>query len=391
MEPLGQSQVLAYLKRLAAGRRIHLISFEKAADWANAAERERIARDMAAAGIRWHPRRYHKRPSALATAYDIVIGLLSGSWIILRHRVDIVHARSYVPAVTALLLKRLTGAKFVFDMRGFWADEKVDGGAWQPGSRLYRLAKWFERRFLTNADVVVSLTHAGVAVMRDFPYLRNNYPHFEVIPTCTDLERFRPIGESFPIKRASLQGFTLCYLGSVGTRYLFDSVLDYFKNLRVHCSDARLLVINRGDHDYIRERMRILEVGESWVEIKSVAYSSVAKELGEVDAGIFFYKPAFSTSGTAPTKLGEFLACGVPCLANAGVGDYEKILEEEGVGVVLHAFGAQEQEKAVRQLLDLVADTRVGERCMAAARRHFSLEQGVERYDRIYRSLTIAP
>ena len=34
LEPLGQSQVLAYLKRVAHGRRIHLISFEKSEDWA---------------------------------------------------------------------------------------------------------------------------------------------------------------------------------------------------------------------------------------------------------------------------------------------------------------------------------------------------------------------
>ena len=33
LEPLGQSQVLSYLKRLASDRSIHLISFEKAADW----------------------------------------------------------------------------------------------------------------------------------------------------------------------------------------------------------------------------------------------------------------------------------------------------------------------------------------------------------------------
>ena len=33
LEPLGQSQVLAYLERLAAERPIHLLSFEKAEDW----------------------------------------------------------------------------------------------------------------------------------------------------------------------------------------------------------------------------------------------------------------------------------------------------------------------------------------------------------------------
>ena len=54
LEPLGQSQVFAYLKRLAAGRRIHLISFEKPEDWVNIAERERIEQDIAGAAFVWH-------------------------------------------------------------------------------------------------------------------------------------------------------------------------------------------------------------------------------------------------------------------------------------------------------------------------------------------------
>ncbi len=162
LEPLGQSQVLAYLKHLSAGRRIHLISFEKAADWANVTNRQCIANDIANAGITWHPLRYHKRPSAIATAWDILCGIVVSLWVSVKHRLSIVHARSYVPAVMALVLKRLRGMKFVFDMRGFWADERVDGKLWPRDGRMYRVAKWFERRFLLSADPVVSFTHAAV-------------------------------------------------------------------------------------------------------------------------------------------------------------------------------------------------------------------------------------
>src|SRR5690606_21037606 len=115
LEPLGQSQVLAYLEQLGADRPIHLLSFEKAVDWADADARARVQARMDAAGIHWHPRRYHKRPSAVATSWDIGIGILSGLGLVLRYRLRIVHARSYVAAVMALALKRLTCVKFVFD------------------------------------------------------------------------------------------------------------------------------------------------------------------------------------------------------------------------------------------------------------------------------------
>ena len=93
LEPLGQSQVLAYLERLASDRRIHLLSFEKPADLADTAARARVAQRIAAAGINWHSLTYHKRPSALATAWDILAGLATGSALAWRHRLRIVHAR----------------------------------------------------------------------------------------------------------------------------------------------------------------------------------------------------------------------------------------------------------------------------------------------------------
>ncbi len=118
------------------------------------------------------------------------MGIVAGLWLVLWYPLRIVHARSDVPALMALAIKRLTGARFVFDMRGFWAAERVDGGLWSRTGRLYRTAKGFERRFLLRVDHVVSLTHAAVAEMRKFDYLDGRMPPILVIPTCADLARF---------------------------------------------------------------------------------------------------------------------------------------------------------------------------------------------------------
>ena len=218
LEPLGQSQVLAYQERLAKDFKLHLLSFEKPEDWADLKARDAVAERMALAGIHWHPCRYHKRLSALATAYDILVGSVTGLWLVSRYRIQIVHARSYVAGVMALILKKLTGVCFVFDMRGFWADERVVGGLWPRGGRLYRVAKWFERQFLLNADHVVSLTHAAVLEMEKFPYLAGRMPPVTVIPTCADLARFCP-------QPAIKKEFLLGYVGSAGTWYEFDATV----------------------------------------------------------------------------------------------------------------------------------------------------------------------
>jgi len=382
LEPLGQSQVLAYLKRLAPNRPIHLISFEKKDDWGNVVERERLSHEISAAGIVWHPLRYHKRPTSLATAWDIACGVALGLCLMLRHRHDIVHARSYVPSVIALVLKRITGVKFVFDMRGFWADERVDGGLWPPGGSMYRVAKLFEKRFLLSADHVVSLTHAGVLEMACFGYLKGRMPLITVIPTCADLTRFKPMP-----REVVGRGFVLGYVGTVGNWYLFDEVVACFAQLLLMKPDAKFLIVNRGEHAYIRSCLVAAGVPDASVEITTATHAEVPHQMARMDASVFFIKSVFSKQASAPTKLAEFLGCGVPCLSNAGVGDMTEVLEGEQVGVALEAFDETTLTSGLQALLELAADPSTRARCVAVAAKHFSLDEGVQRYLAIYAQL----
>ena len=382
LEPLGQSQVLAYLKRLADGRRIHLISFEKADDWANTTERERIADDIGGAGIVWHPLRYHKRPTALATLWDIACGCTVGLWLVLRHRLRIVHARSYVASVMALAIKRLTGAKYLFDMRGFWADERVDGGLWPRSGRMFRVAKGFERHFLLAADHVVSLTQAAVRELQRFDYLQGRMPPVTVIPTCADLTRFSPM-----YRERDGGSFVLGYVGTVGTWYLFDEVATCFAQLLRMQPDARFLIVNRGEHAYIRERLAAAGVPDAMVELTTATHAEMPRQMARMDAGVFFIKPVFSKQASAPTKLAEFLGCGIPCLGNAGVGDMADVLEGEQVGVALKTFDQAALTDGLQALLQLAADPATRTRCVAAAQKHFSLDEGVRRYAAVYGQL----
>jgi glycosyltransferase involved in cell wall biosynthesis len=384
LEPLGQSQVLEYLKGISAkgGYSIHLVSFEKAADWADEARRERAKAEIGRAGIRWKALRYHKRPSLPATAFDIAMGVLAGIWICRSRKIRIVHVRSYVPAVIGLALKALLGVRLVFDMRGFWADERVDGGIWRRDSLVYRLAKRFEKSFLLHSDVVVSLTRSGVEEMRSFDYLKTHPIRYEVIPTCANLELFKP-GE----KRAA-PGFTLGAVGSVDHWYLFEPSIRAFRFLKESDPESRFLILNRGQHEFIRSSFVKAGTPMSSVELAAVDHREVAVRMARMSAGVFFIRPVFSKKASAPTKLGEFLGCGVPCLSNAGVGDMAEILEGEGVGVVVRDFEDATLRQAVLKLVELSRDPGVRDRCVRAARKHFSLAHGVDSYRTIYGSLT---
>jgi glycosyltransferase involved in cell wall biosynthesis len=381
LEPLGQSQVLAYLERLAPRYRIHLVSFEKKSDFADAARRAAVAERMAAANIGWTPLRYHKAPTAPATAWDVAVGTAVALRLARRHRLRIVHARSYIPALMALAVKRLLGARLLFDMRGLWADERVDAGLWPAGGRLYRMTKALERRFLLAADHVVTLTHASAAEIRRFPYMADRPIPITVIPTCADLDRFSR-RENAPHDR-----FTYGFVGAASTWSLFDEVLASFLLLREIRPDARLLVVNRGEHGYIEQRIAASGVARALVDLVAAEHRDVPELVSRMDVAAALRKPAYSQVACAPTKLAEYLGCGVPCLVNRGIGDVAEIVEQERVGIVAEGFSREQLGTAVRGLVALAAEPEVRQRCMAAARRRFSLEAGVGAYQAIYETL----
>ena len=156
-DPLVETQVVRYLEGLAAaGHVIHLLTFET--EHRTRQDRTHLRRSLAERGITWHALRYHRRPSLPATIGDTLLGALVSSWLIRRHRLNLLHARVHVPAAMALIAGSVSPHQLLFDVRGLMAEEYVDAGRWTEGGIPWRLTKWVERKALEKADAAVVLT-----------------------------------------------------------------------------------------------------------------------------------------------------------------------------------------------------------------------------------------
>lgn len=381
LEPLGQSQILPYVRGLASiGAAMTLVSFEKRSDIKAFGRIQTLRTQLSAKGIRWVHLTYHKRPTLLATSFDLLGGLFQAVAVVRRDQVRVVHARSYVPALIAWLLKRLLGVRLIFDMRGFWADERVEGGLWPAEGYLYRVAKRLERRILKDADEIVTLTERARRTVEHWPGLQA--PRVSVIPTCVDLERF-----SAPA-RARLPNPlpVFIYTGSLGTWYLLGEMLRFVEEAANRFPRARFLLLTRNREEAARELVGS-KLAPDVVTVRAVAPSEVPMWLAQADAGLAFYKPGWARQATCPTKVGEYLAMGLPVVVNEAVGDMKELIGKNEVGVVLSEFSTETYRLALDQLQALWADATLAARCRGVAESYFSLQSGVERYWEIYRRL----
>ena len=170
MDPLGQSQVVPYVKGLASlGYPMKLVSFEKPGVLRDAKRVSSVRQDLEEAGVEWSPLRYHRRWSLASTSYDVLQGIRVGLRIHRSSDVKLIHARSYVAGLMAREIAARVSAPWIFDMRGFWVDERIGAGLWTEGSALVRLARSLERSLLAGADALVHLTEQGARLAPELP------------------------------------------------------------------------------------------------------------------------------------------------------------------------------------------------------------------------------
>lgn len=377
-EPLVQTQVLPYLRELVSGGvRMSLLTFEpelkKRWDATSIGEwRQRLRSD----GIEWHMLPYHKRPSLPASLYDVLAGAMRVARIARRERIDIIHGRSHVGAAIAALVKKLTNARLIFDIRGFLAEEHVSSGNWPANGFLFRLTKAVERWLFRTADGFVVLTEAAKETL--FPKGTGGRA-IEVIPCCVGEERFTS-------DRAEL-GLTdrlvFVYAGSLGGYYLTRETAELLGAAREADRRVFALVLTQGTA--IAEELKRAGFSHDDYCVMQAAPEDVPRYLRAADVGLVVIRPSDALRASSPTKFGEYLAAGLPVIATAGIGDLDAHIEEGRVGVLLRSHDRAAMADAFRAIEELRRDPQLGERCRDLARRRYDLHSiGGPRYRRLY-------
>ncbi len=389
-ENLARTQILPYIEGVAdGGVEVTILSFEKRHHIADSSMMTAIQERLLSRGIKWRYLVYHNR---WGNILDMFAGFFTIVGISLRQGIDVIHARASIPVLMAYPAARLTGRKLIYDRRGTMVGDFVDdvnvSNVFSIGL-MARIVDNLDLFLVRHSDAVIVLSRRAKEMLEWHNGRQHDVSRIMTVPCCADVAAIKATDRS--TRPEVLNGrFTLCYLGSLGTCYLLDEMIAFFKRLKLANGKALFLIISHTERSFIEERLRKEELkeGTDYIII-NLNSRDVAGWLRYCDASIMFIKPVECKIGSSPTKFGESLAAGVPVVINNGIGDTEEFIKDYRTGVIVNSFNDEEYDTSVAALTGLLEDKAgLAQRCVQVADTYFSMTDGIKRYRQVYRSLS---
>jgi hypothetical protein len=386
-EPLGKSQVLEYLSDLSENYSMFLYSFEKDL-------RKKIinglSEKMENEKIEWSFQKYSNKHGILSTVRQIFSSYKELKNIIKKNNIKLIHARSLIPVVIALFLKRKYKLKVIFDIRGFQIDEKAEVGRLTKGSILYKLLKKIEHYSYKKSDSIVTLTYASI------PYISQycNPEKISVISTCANKQLFKRLSMEEKMQFKQEVGYAstdkiLLHVGAVSNWYDFDNELKIVSKLMLDDPNLQFLIINKSEHNFISNKISEFNIDTRRLKVIEVVFYDMFKYLNIVDASIFIIKATFSKTASAPTKFAENLACGLFSITNNGIGDMNKFFQENKT--IGYSFDVKEIDSNINGICENIVNGMNSKKIMLEYDKVYneflSKEMAIKKYSNIYNHL----
>ncbi len=325
--------------------------------------------------------------SFAAFSFACLAGLLRAG------RSDLVFASSppIFPMLSGLIWARLTGAKFVLEVRDLWPESANALGVIQNRISL-RVTQWLAALLYRKSDSIVALTN-GVANTIRTKYGSKVPIHIARTAVAGPVQTVNN-NERAEI-RAALGWTDKCvaiYLGTIGYANDLECVVEAARCLRDHLS-LHIVVVGDG---VLRGSIEAQSHGlDNFAVLPPVAKSEIASYLVAADIGLCPLRNLPLLDSAVPTKLLDYMAAGLPVVA-AGLREMGEIVTSGDAGLLYPPGDAKALAAA---LLTLANDKHlrlaIGTSAREAIKGEFLLEQRheglsdcISRLDGIHRPLT---
>ncbi len=261
-----------------------------------------------------------------------VVFTLAGCLLKALIRPDVIVCETLKPWAMARSL-RYADSALVVDLHGAASEEVgAASGTWDPKKwtpeRIRRYVCYIERmesQALMSAHALVLASHAlenHVRAKHALPAVQRRC----VYASAVDTDRFIPNADARHEIRRHMEvndtDVVLVYSGSLYAWQCIQEMLDLYRRVVMSCDACvHLLVLTSGDGAVIERCMNQMDLSRQRVHIHAVAYEQMPYWLCSADIGIALRKDTVVNRVASPTKVGEYLACGLPVITTpVGIG-----------------------------------------------------------------------
>ena len=387
-DPVFQSAVLQYFKAYSKliPHKLILVTYENHRFPLSQNECRDIEKELSRYGITWYRLRWHSgRFKVIKKCYDVLRSLWAARKLKKRYNIKWIYSEGFPGAIIGYLCCHILKLSHIVHSFEPHADYMMEAGVWTTKSWEYKCLKHFEKKVALSASCILTATEGMIQNLHSWGVDRNRLYR---VPSCVDLEVFKPIEEQRKLIRSKL-GFTskdiiVVYLGKIDGMYWSRELFEFIEYFVNHTGvNYKFLILNYSDHKIIREQLSVRGVDLDKYQILSADHDKVSHYLSAADIGLVAVRQKPSKRFCSPIKTGEYLACGLPVVVPVGISDDYQKLVDEGLGVPVHSTAASQMKQLPQQV---EAFLRNGERAEIGknARNYASNNRALENYTEVY-------
>lgn len=385
MDPLFQGLMYQYIRvhnEQYSGYTFHIFTEEHPEYSLSEAEQAQKKAELLKMGMVWHPLKYRNgRFLILKKIISIFSFLMQIRKVKKEHKATkiigfLVMASTYCYIVSKLL--RLQLFSFCFEPHSLYMKEF---GIWSEKSLKYRILNKMESLTAHAALHITAPTIHTVALLEKWGIKGK----ISRVPISVDTDKFSfsqtdkdRIRQQYNIPD---DRYVILYLGKFsGIYYHEDEVAEFCKRLVDFDKRIFIFTISPNPSEEVEQAYTKAGLAKTdFLVLNKIPYDEIEGYISACDMGIVAIPPLDSQKYRTPTKIGNYLSCGIPFIVNRGIADDDIMAKEENVGVVFESLDEKDFQAPLATLKAFMDEDKdiLSKRCRQAAIKHRGIHNSV--------------
>ncbi|WP_370089236.1 hypothetical protein [Ekhidna sp.] len=381
-DPLFQNLILEYIKTLSQNTKdgmYHLVTFEQSEFKVAASDIPSIKKELVQYRIDWHPLQFHSgRFLLLKKAWDFINAFFLVLLLRVRYKLNILFCFANVSAAMGVVLAKVLRMKMIVYSYEPHSEFQVELGLWKKNGLKYKVMSRLEQLAGLHADYILTGTRHMVERLQ---VLGSKAKIFRA-PTAVDENQFQfnvskrlEIRRELKLEKRKVFIYPGKFEGLYYSPEVFVTLCNQIKSL---FEDAFFLVATNFDLEILEEEFQAQGLSkDSFLLRPFVPMNEMPSYLAASDMGIVAIPPTPAQKFRSPTKVAEFLLCGLPYIVSRGISEDDEVARTEGVGVEVEGFDIRFSKEVIEKLNNLFSTSpdKLREKCRIVGLEYRSKER----------------